>query len=57
MNKLLSALTIVIFFMLNTQVIAGDDGKIKINGEKNNNGYVEVNDCFEKVNRGVFLFI
>ena len=56
MNKLLSALTIVIFFMLNTQVIAGDDGKIKINGEKNNNGYVEVNDCFEKVNRGVFAF-
>ena len=42
--------------MLNTQVIAGDDGKIKINGEKNNNGYVEVNDCFEKVNRGVFAF-
>tara|TARA_Y100000816_G_scaffold286880_1_gene268705 strand:- start:299 stop:1102 length:804 start_codon:yes stop_codon:yes gene_type:complete len=56
MNKLLSALTIVIFFMLNTQVIAGDDGKIKINGEKNSNGYVEVNDCFEKVNRGVFAF-
>jgi len=39
MNKLLSAL-ILIFAITSNVVIAGEDGKIKVNGNKNNNGYV-----------------
>ena len=54
MYKLLSAITILFFSLISTQVIAGDDGKLKVNG--NNNGYIEVKDCFEKVNRGIFSF-
>ena len=54
MNKLFSVLTILIFLLLNNLAFAGDDGKIEINGKKN--GYVETNDCFEKVNRGIFAF-
>ena len=55
MNKLLSVLTITIFTLAFTNVIAGEDGKKELSGEKNN-GYVEVNDCFEKINRGIFGF-
>ena len=54
MYKLLSAIIILFFSLISTQVIAGDDGKLKVNG--NNNGYIEVKDCFEKVNRGIFSF-
>jgi len=54
MNKLLSVLTILIFLLTNNLAFAGDDGKTEINGKKN--GYVETNDCFEKVNRGIFAF-
>ena len=56
MNKLLSVIIIILLLFVNNIAIAGDDGKLKINGNKNNNGYVEVGDCFEKVNRGVFAF-
>ena len=56
MNKLLSVLIILLFSITSNIVIAGEDGKIKVNGNKNNNGYVEVGDCFEKINRGVFAF-
>ncbi len=55
MNKLLSILTIFLFLFLGTQAIAGDDGKLKINGN-NSNGNIEVKDCFEGINRGVFSF-
>jgi len=54
MYKLLSIITILYFSLFSAQVIAGDDGKLKVNG--NNNGYIEVKDCFEKVNRGIFSF-
>ena len=54
MKKLFSVLLILIFSLINSLAIAGDDGKIEINGK--NNGYVEANDCFEKVNRGIFAF-
>ena len=53
MNKLLSSLTIIIFLFFNNNVLAGDDGKLKMS---DNNGYIEVKDCFEKVNRGIFGF-
>ena len=55
MNKLVSAILIMIFSLISTNSIAGDDGKLKVNGN-NNNGYVEAKDCFEKVNRGIFAF-
>ena len=55
MNKLLSFLNITLILLITTQAIAGAVDKIEIN-ENNNNGYVEVKDCFEKVNRGIFGF-
>ena len=55
MNKLLSIFIILLFSSFSNQAIAGDDGKIKLNGN-GNNGYIQVNDCFEKVNRGIFAF-
>ena len=55
MNKLVSAILIMIFSLISTNSIAGDDGKLKVNGN-NTNGYVEAKDCFEKVNRGIFAF-
>ncbi len=54
MIKPFSIITTIIFILFNTNAFAGDDGKININ-EKNNE-YVEVNDCFENVNRGIFGF-
>ncbi len=54
MNKLLSVITIVVFSFISSNAFSGDDGKIEINGKKN--GKVEVKDCFEKVNRGIFSF-
>ena len=56
MNKLLSILIIILLSFVGNFAIAGDDGKLKINGNKSNNGYEEVGDCFEKINRGVFAF-
>ncbi len=54
MNKPLSVLIILLLLFFHNYALAGDDGKIKLNG--NNNGYLEVNDCFEKINRGIFSF-
>ena len=34
MNKLLSVLIIILFSFVNSYAIAGDDGKIKLNGNK-----------------------
>ena len=55
MNKFLSVFLILIISSLSNPAYSGDDGKIKLNGKKDN-GYVEVKDCFEKVNRGIFAF-
>tara|TARA_Y100000768_G_scaffold384705_1_gene369266 strand:+ start:712 stop:1509 length:798 start_codon:yes stop_codon:yes gene_type:complete len=54
MNKLLSSLIILVFIFTSNNVIAGDDGTLKVSG--NGNGNIEVKDCFEKINRGVFAF-
>ena len=54
MSRQLSILIITIFTFVNSYANAGDDGKLKLN--ENKNGYVEVGDCFEKVNRGIFAF-
>ncbi len=54
MNKLLSSLVILVFIFTSNNVIAGDDGTLKVSG--NGNGNIEVKDCFEKINRGVFAF-
>ena len=40
MNKLLSVIIIILLSFLSNMAIAGDDGKLKINGNENNNGYV-----------------
>jgi len=55
MNKLLPVLLILLISSISNLAFAGDDGKINLS-ENNNNGYVEVKDCFEKVNRGIFAF-
>tara|TARA_B100000886_G_C20316216_1_gene446044 strand:- start:90 stop:890 length:801 start_codon:yes stop_codon:yes gene_type:complete len=55
MNKLLSIFFILIFLLIGNISFAGDDGKLETNGNENN-GYKEVKDCFEKINRGVFAF-
>ena len=55
MNKFLSFFLILIISSISNPAYSGDDGKIKLNG-KADNGYVEVKDCFEKVNRGIFAF-
>ena len=54
MKKLASLIIILTFTILSNYSIAGDDGNIKLSERKN--GYVEVKDCFEKVNRGIFGF-
>jgi len=55
MNKLIAILMILIFSFSSNMVLAGDDGKIEMS-DKKNNGYVEVKDCFESINRGIFGF-
>ena len=54
MKKLASLIIILTFTILSNYSIAGDDGNIKLSERKN--GYVEVKDCFEKINRGIFGF-
>ena len=55
MKRLASLIIIIITFtLLQNYSIAGDDGNLKLSERKN--GYVEVKDCFEKVNRGIFGF-
>ena len=54
MSRQLSILVFIIIAFVNSYANAGDDGKLKLN--ENKNGYVEVGDCFEKVNRGIFGF-
>ena len=44
-----------IFNVLTLSVFAGSDGTMEINS-KSNNENVEVKDCFETINRGVFAF-
>ncbi len=55
MNKFLSVFLFLLISSISNPAYSGDDGKIKLNGKKDN-GYVEVKDCFEKVNRGIFAF-
>ena len=55
MNKFLSFFLILIISSISNPAYSGDDGKIKLNG-KVDNGYEEVKDCFEKVNRATFAF-
>ena len=55
MNKLLSIFLFLVISSISNPAYSGDDGKINLNGKKDN-GYVEVKDCFEKVNRGIFAF-
>ena len=55
MNKFLSVFLFLVISSISNPAYSGDDGKIKLNGKKDN-GYVEVKDCFEKVNRGIFAF-
>ena len=55
MNKTITIIVILIFSFFTNISIAGEDGKTKIN-DKKKNGNIEVNDCFESLNRGVFAF-
>ena len=57
MKKLLPVLLFVIIsqFQL-THVFAGSDGSLELEGKKNNKNNLEVKDCFETLNRGIFAF-
>ena len=55
MNKPITVFIILLFSLISTVSHAGDDGNLKLK-ENNKNGKYEVNDCFEKVNRGIFGF-
>ena len=55
MNKFLSLVIFLLFLLVGNLAIAGDDGQLKLD-KNNGNGYVETNDCFERVNRGIFAF-
>ena len=44
-----------IFQILTSNVFAGSDGNLEINS-KTNNQDLEVKDCFETINRGIFAF-
>ena len=56
MKKFLKLFIISAFFnVLTLNVFAGSDGTIEIN-TKSNDQDVEVRDCFETINRGVFAF-
>ena len=48
MNKLLPILIFLLISSISNLAYAGDDGKIKLNGKKDN-GQVEVKDCFERL--------
>jgi len=56
MKRILSLILIILVshFQIVNVAIAGDDGNLKLNDKKKNNG--EVKDCFEKLNRGIFAF-
>ncbi len=56
MKKLFS-ITILILFsqFLTISSMAGSDGELELSSKKNTNEE-EVNDCFEKLNRGIFAF-
>ena len=54
MKKLFSILVIVLFGQFQTlNAIAGSDGEVEISSKKNIN-QLEVKDCFESINRGIF---
>ena len=54
MKKYLKILTLILFSnVLFSIASAGSDGALTISKQTNSN---EVNDCFEKVNRGIFAF-
>ncbi len=54
MNKYFRILILIFFSNILFSVAnAGSDGNIELTKKKNSN---EVNDCFEKVNRGIFAF-
>ncbi len=54
MKKLFSILVIVLFGQFQIlNAIAGSDGEVEISSKKNNN-QLEVKDCFESINRGIF---
>ena len=56
MKKFLKVLVITIFTQFITfSVLAGSDGALEIS-KKNENRDIEVKDCFETVNRGIFAF-
>ena len=56
MKKILTVLIILIFSqILMLKVLAGSDGNLEIKNKKTGQS-VEVKDCFETVNRGIFAF-
>ena len=56
MKKILTVLIILIFSqILMLKVLAGSDGDLEIKNKKTEKS-IEVKDCFETVNRGIFAF-
>ena len=56
MKKLFSIAILILFSQFQLlNALAGSDGEVKISSKKNNN-QEEVKDCFESINRGIFVF-
>ena len=56
MKKLFSIAILILFSQFQLlNVLAGSDGEVEITSKKNNN-QEEVKDCFESINRGIFVF-
>ena len=57
MKKLLIIFLVIIFFNFRIiNLFAGSDGTLELSKKNNNNQNVEVKDCFETLNRGIFAF-
>ena len=56
MKKLFSIAILILFSQFQLlNALAGSDGEVEISSKKNNN-QEEVKDCFESINRGIFVF-
>ena len=54
MKKPFVVFAIIFISLIQTYSLAGEDGKLDLSNKDKE--YTEVNDCFEKVNRGIFSF-
>ena len=57
MKKFLTIFLFLIFSQFNSiNLLAGSDGSLEISKKDKDNKNIEVKDCFETLNRGIFSF-